>query len=172
MKQIHVCLITAVLLVMAGPIHVSGAAHNQQDTQQRETSKEKDKLDKAGESTEKAMKKAGDAAEKGLDAAGKGTGVAVEKSGRAVTTAAKETGKALGATGSAIADFFDGDDDADEDRVREAQQALQSKGYYSGPIDGIVGPKTQAGVREFQADAGLKVTGKVDDSTAERLGID
>jgi peptidoglycan hydrolase-like protein with peptidoglycan-binding domain len=110
------------------------------------------------------LEKAGDGAEKGLDATGKGVGAAVEHTGRSVTKAGKTTGKA-------IADFFDGDDSASEDKVREVQTALQAKGYYSGPIDGIVGPKTHSGLSEYQKDEGLKVTGKVNDETAKRLGV-
>jgi peptidoglycan hydrolase-like protein with peptidoglycan-binding domain len=49
---------------------------------------------------------------------------------------------------------------------------LQAKGYYSGQIDGIAGPQTRSGVREYQTDEGLEVNGKVDAKTAEKLGVD
>jgi len=68
------------------------------------------------------------------------------------------------------ADFFDGAD-GDQHRVREVQRVLQEKGYYTGQIDGIAGPKTRSSVRDFQHDYELPVTGKVDATTAERLGI-
>jgi peptidoglycan hydrolase-like protein with peptidoglycan-binding domain len=58
------------------------------------------------------------------------------------------------------------------EQVRSAQQALQQKGHYSGAIDGIAGPQTEAAVREFQEIQGLEVTGKLDDETLKRLGIE
>ncbi len=133
--------------------------------------KPKDKFDKAGDATKGAMKKAGEATEKGLEAAGKGTGAAVEHTGRGVTKAAKATAGAMADAGKAIGDFFDGKP-GDQDRVREVQRVLQQKGYYGGAIDGIAGPKTRSGVREFQRDQNLPVTGKVDDKTADQLGVD
>lgn len=48
------------------------------------------------------------------------------------------------------------------DMVRRAQAALNAKGYDSGPVDGIVGRQTRGAIRQFQADAGLPVTGTLD----------
>ncbi|NQT32748.1 MAG: peptidoglycan-binding protein [Candidatus Omnitrophica bacterium] len=42
---------------------------------------------------------------------------------------------------------------------REIQKALRNAGYYQGPIDGKVGPKSKKAIREFQADNKLKVDG-------------
>ncbi|HUG82442.1 MAG TPA: peptidoglycan-binding protein, partial [Bryobacterales bacterium] len=61
--------------------------------------------------------------------------------------------------------------DANEDQRRAAQRALESKGYYRGAIDGIVGPRTKSGLREYQGDNGLEVTGKLDAKTAQSLGV-
>ena len=147
----------------------------------------KDKAEKAGESTEKgarkagdaadkAADKAGDAAEKAADATGKGVGAAVEHGGRGAAKGAKATAGAVTGAGRAVKDFFTDDQDLDdaryERRVKSAQQALQAKGYYSGPIDGKVNDATGSGVREFQRDNNLKVTGKVDKQTAAKLGIE
>ena len=134
-----------------------------EERQRQESKQEKDKFDKAGNATEKKVEKAG-------EATGKGIGAAVEHTGRGVTTAAKATAGAMQKTGHAIADFFDGSE-GDEDRVREVQRALQAKGYYSGSIDGIAGPQTRAGVREYQKDEELEATGKVDAKTAASLGV-
>src|SRR5260370_39810874 len=38
----------------------------------------------------------------------------------------------------------------DEEKIRRAQQALQAKGFDPGPIDGVVGPKTEDAIRNFQ----------------------
>lgn len=156
-----ICL--CVFALLAAPALARDPAE-QEPRQTQEKSKQMDAFDKAGNATEGALKKAG-------EGAGKGVGAAVEHTGRGVTTAAKATAGALAETGEAIADFFDGND-GDQDRVREVQLVLEEKGYYTGSIDGIAGPKTRISVREFQHDQELPVTGKVDQRTAERLGVD
>ena len=55
--------------------------------------------------------------------------------------------------------------------VREAQQALQQKGYDVGPIDGVMGPKTSAALREFQQAQGLKASGRLDQQTLAALDV-
>ncbi len=45
--------------------------------------------------------------------------------------------------------------------VARVQEGLTSLGYDPGPIDGIVGPKTRAAIRAFQAAHDLAVTGEV-----------
>ncbi len=52
---------------------------------------------------------------------------------------------------------------------REVQIALRNAGYYDGPIDGKIGPKTKKAIREFQADNGLKVDGVVGIQTKAEL---
>ncbi len=54
--------------------------------------------------------------------------------------------------------------------VQKAQELLKSKGYYSGAVDGINGPKTKAAVNAYQKDQGLDQTGSLDDKTVQRLG--
>jgi hypothetical protein len=53
--------------------------------------------------------------------------------------------------------------------VRGAQQALRSKGFDPGPVDGRMGPRTTAAVREFQSKEGLSATGQLDADTRDRL---
>jgi len=43
----------------------------------------------------------------------------------------------------------------------EIQTALQNAGYYTGAIDGKVGPKTKKAIEEFQKANGLMADGKV-----------
>ena len=50
------------------------------------------------------------------------------------------------------------------------QVALRAQGLYNGPIDGIVGPQTVAGIRAFQRTHGLKVTGLADTRMRKALG--
>jgi Putative peptidoglycan binding domain len=64
-------------------------------------------------------------------------------------------------------------DDRDHGRasadVRSAQQALQDRGFDPGPIDGVMGPRTGAAVRDFQQKENLTVTGQLDAETRARL---
>lgn len=51
-----------------------------------------------------------------------------------------------------------------------AQTQLARLGYYTGAIDGAFGPLTSRAIREYQADYGLRVTGRLDRATVESLG--
>jgi len=55
--------------------------------------------------------------------------------------------------------------------VRAAQQALRDQGYNPGPIDGVMGPRTSAAVRDYQAKEGLTASGQLDDATMDKLGV-
>ncbi|MBV8883930.1 MAG: glucose-6-phosphate dehydrogenase assembly protein OpcA, partial [Chroococcidiopsidaceae cyanobacterium CP_BM_RX_35] len=51
----------------------------------------------------------------------------------------------------------------------ETQQLLTTLGFYSGPIDGIPGPRTATALREAQKSYGLPVSGKANTQTLEKL---
>jgi TPR repeat protein len=51
---------------------------------------------------------------------------------------------------------------ADRPTVRYVQAALSRLGHDAGPIDGLVGPATRAGIRSFQEAQGLAVDGALD----------
>jgi hypothetical protein len=51
------------------------------------------------------------------------------------------------------------------------QSALQDEGYYTGDIDGQVGPKTREALGAYQTDHNLEVTSAVDEPTVESLGL-
>ncbi|HEU4370713.1 MAG TPA: peptidoglycan-binding protein [Methylomirabilota bacterium] len=57
---------------------------------------------------------------------------------------------------------------ADAD-VRSAQMALRDRGYDPGAIDGVMGPRTSAAVRDFQQKENLAVTGQLDAETRAKL---
>jgi hypothetical protein len=57
------------------------------------------------------------------------------------------------------------------DTIRRAQQALNSRGYNAGPVDGQWGQSTMDAVRRFQASAGLPVTGELGPTTLNALGV-
>lgn len=57
------------------------------------------------------------------------------------------------------------------DEIRQAQAALNQKGFNAGPQDGIWGPETESAVRSFQKSRGIEVTGRLDERTMKELGI-
>jgi murein L,D-transpeptidase YcbB/YkuD len=60
----------------------------------------------------------------------------------------------------------------DASTVREVQQALRDKGFEVGPVDGVMGPRTEAAVREFQQKEGLQASGRLDQRTLAALNVD
>jgi peptidoglycan hydrolase-like protein with peptidoglycan-binding domain len=58
------------------------------------------------------------------------------------------------------------------EQVKAVQQALKDKGHDAGDIDGKMGPKTQAALRDFQQKEGLKATGRADAETMAKLGVE
>ena len=65
----------------------------------------------------------------------------------------------------------------DKSTVKKIQQALKGHGYYLSYkghyliVDGKYKSCTKRSVKEFQHDNGLKITGKVDEKTAKKLGL-
>ncbi len=53
----------------------------------------------------------------------------------------------------------------------DVQRRLARRGYYHGPIDGVVGPGTRSAIAGFQADHGLDPSGLMSDETLGRLGL-
>jgi peptidoglycan hydrolase-like protein with peptidoglycan-binding domain len=58
------------------------------------------------------------------------------------------------------------------EQVKAVQQALKDKGQDPGDVDGRMGPKTQAALRDFQQKEGLKATGRADAETMAKLGVE
>ena len=50
-----------------------------------------------------------------------------------------------------------------------AQQRLKDRGYYQGPVDDVIGVGTEAALRAYQRDRGLRVTGRLDTPTVRSL---
>jgi len=55
------------------------------------------------------------------------------------------------------------------DDVRGVQQTLLDIGYWPGPIDGILGSRTRAALRQYQKDEDLPATGWLDAGTAQKV---
>jgi peptidoglycan hydrolase-like protein with peptidoglycan-binding domain len=59
-----------------------------------------------------------------------------------------------------------------KEQVKAVQQALKDKGHDPGNIDGVMGPKTKAALKEFQKAEGLKESGRLDNETMSKLGVE
>jgi len=57
------------------------------------------------------------------------------------------------------------------EQIKKVQQALQEKGADPGPVDGIMGPKTEAALKSFQKEEKLPETGRMDRQTLAKLGV-
>jgi peptidoglycan hydrolase-like protein with peptidoglycan-binding domain len=55
--------------------------------------------------------------------------------------------------------------------VRQIQAVLKGEGYDPGPIDGVMGTRTQEALRSFQSAQNLQTTGEVNAETLKKLGI-
>jgi len=55
------------------------------------------------------------------------------------------------------------------DLVRSVQEMLKREGLDVGPIDGILGPRTAAALREFQQQHGIARSGEPDEATLKEL---
>ena len=53
--------------------------------------------------------------------------------------------------------------------VALVQQALQARGYSPGPVDGLIGPRTRAAVRQLQRDSDLPVDGIINFEVLNQL---
>jgi len=59
----------------------------------------------------------------------------------------------------------------DQGTIKQAQEKLSSKGH-DVQADGVLGPKTQAAVKEFQEKEGIQASGRLDQETLAALGVD
>ncbi|MFC1333181.1 MAG: His-Xaa-Ser repeat protein HxsA [gamma proteobacterium symbiont of Clathrolucina costata] len=63
------------------------------------------------------------------------------------------------------------DKEARKNIIMRMQLALQFEGYYSGPVDGIMGPETRKAVAKYKMAKGISGTGVMDAETLNSLGI-
>jgi hypothetical protein len=66
----------------------------------------------------------------------------------------------------AIVEFADS-----TDQVKQAQRRLREAGFYTGSIDGVLGPNTAEALRRYQAKHGLPETGELDTATQKALEV-
>ena len=55
--------------------------------------------------------------------------------------------------------------------IADVQAELQQMGYYTGEVDGLLGPLTREAVAAYQADQGLAATAVIDQPTLDSLGL-
>jgi Putative peptidoglycan binding domain len=55
--------------------------------------------------------------------------------------------------------------------IANVQASLQEQGYYTGEVDGLLGPLTQEALVNFQDSNGLAPTGSIDEPTLDTLGM-
>ena len=84
--------------------------------------------------------------------------------GNAVSKPRVATGSLLGSTPRHNFQY-------DDREVLAVQTALRRLGYYTGPLDGILGPDTQAAIVRYQGANNQAVTGFIDRATLSTLGV-
>ena len=55
--------------------------------------------------------------------------------------------------------------------IADVQALLQQMGYYTGEVDGLLGPLTREALTAYQADQGLTTTAVIDQPTLDSLGM-
>jgi hypothetical protein len=158
-----------------------------QDTTKDKAERKADQIEKQAE--QKADKIESDAKRKAAETRSKGDAEADRVRGKTDTgdtaggkmdrawekTKAKTremTDKAKEKTG--IGDRASGDrpmGDRSMSDVRDAQRALKAKGFDPGPVDGRMGPRTSAALKQFQEKENLTATGTLDAETQSRLMV-
>src|SRR3954466_3103732 len=58
------------------------------------------------------------------------------------------------------------------DTIKQVQEKLSQQGQDPGKVDGILGQKTQAALKEFQQQNGLQPSGEADQQTLAALQVD
>src|SRR5262245_47538264 len=56
-----------------------------------------------------------------------------------------------------------------QSEIRDVQHQLDKAGYPIASADGVMGPKTETAIRNFQRDKGLNATGELNDETLKAL---
>lgn len=62
--------------------------------------------------------------------------------------------------------------DVSRSMVRQVQQQLKNRGFYTGPIDGSNGSQTRMAIQKFQRSENIVETGELNDATLKSLGVE
>lgn len=58
------------------------------------------------------------------------------------------------------------------ERNKRVQEMLRQRGFYNGPINGDIGPNTQAAIAQFQLSMPMPASGMLDETTLAALGVE
>lgn len=64
------------------------------------------------------------------------------------------------------------DQQVSRDKVTEVQDKLKEKGFDVGQSDGLIGPKTSEGLKNFQEANNISASGELNQETIDALGLD
>jgi peptidoglycan hydrolase-like protein with peptidoglycan-binding domain len=168
--------ITTAALALALGLAWTTAPAIAQETPKKEAERKADQIEKQTE--QKADKIESDARRKAGETRAKGDAEADRVRGKtdgATDTAGGKMDRAWEKTKAKTRDMTDkakdtmGAGDRAMPDVRDAQRALRAKGFDPGPIDGKMGPRTSAAVKQFQSKENLTETGTLDAETQSRL---
>lgn len=67
--------------------------------------------------------------------------------------------------------YYDQQNLSNQSMEAAVQQALARSGYYTGPIDGCIGPMSRRAIANYQADRGMRITGHPNNSLLISLGL-
>jgi peptidoglycan hydrolase-like protein with peptidoglycan-binding domain len=152
---------TMVSAIALGFVWAAAPATAQESTK-KQAEQKADRIEKQAE--QKADQIERDAEQKARETRRQGDAEADRVRGKSGGTVGDKLDRAWDKTKDTVV----GNGAADRD-VRAAQRALQEKGFDPGPIDGVMGPRTSAAVRDFQQKENLTVTGQLDAQTRSRL---
>ena len=144
------------------------AADKTGDKMERAADKAEDKAERAGDKAERAADKAEDKAERAGDKAESTMDRAKDKAREVKNDATEKTAERKD---KAKAKMDRMEAKAHQKDVTAMQQALKDKGYDPGPVDGRMGPRTKAALMDYQRKEGLSPTGRWDNETAAKLGV-
>ena len=60
---------------------------------------------------------------------------------------------------------------ATKDQIKQAQDILRQRGFYSGESAGKLDPTTREGLKKYQEAEGLKVTGTLNAATLQKMNV-
>ena len=144
-------LAIAAALGLAWTAFPAGAQDTLKNKAERTGDKIENKAERAKDKLERTSDKAENKAERAKDKAEAKTERAKDKTEAKGETMGDKVDRAVDKTKAKTREMKDKvSNKMDRGDTKNAQQALQAKGYNPGPIDGIHGPRTSAALRDFQ----------------------
>lgn len=64
---------------------------------------------------------------------------------------------------------FDIQQEPHKEEIQDIQSRLNALSYYCGPVDGIIGPRTRAGLRNYQIQHNLIASGEINEESLNQI---